>query len=669
MIRSGLIALWLVCAVQTVVAQELFSVGWSGGGRFTAVAEDPFDPERVIAGSDVAGCFLKRSDQSGFAPACAGLTGFAVAGIAFSPTVRSEVALLASDGLYLSTDSGERFAKIADAPKFDRRDAGSGTVLHHEGALVAAGDDGVVYRLDDRKAKPKPIADLQGDPALSLAVFDGTLYAAASMTVFRLDKSGPVRIMRGLPIAARIADLAATPEHGLVLVEQRTGLYRFDPVSQLWKQAGPAPTDDGKKPIRFRALGLDPTTPGRLFLSTHPDRWPHSLFRSEDNGANFSRVIAFPDEPGHSNWDAGFQTTEGFGFSTVKDRVHVSDWWNLRRSDDGGKSFVRVAQGIPNAVINDLAVSPGDSAKLYAAAADSGLMVSDDGGRSWSRRMTGVRDGHGTALALDPADSKTILLGLSPWESVKEGPNTVYFLHRSRDEGRTFTEHRLPLPTLVNLPDHVRDGINAVAPDPGRPGDFLLGLGGRGIFRVRFEPEFRFEPASPPGVNVVRPTGILVHPGKKDRILLADAGGGVRLTTDGGKSWTKPLPEVRFAFAFAADPKNPDRIALGADAKRLFLSSDAGSSFKKFDLPGPKDAHLAVEALAFLPDGKLLVGTSGFDFKPGDGLFLVDPIRRSAAPLPCDFAKVNALVIRPGAADRQAYIGFNGLGVYAYGRR
>ncbi len=139
-------------------------MGYGGGGRFTALAVDPRNPDLVLAGSDVAGVFQSKDGGNTFQLKGKGLEGFAVADIAFHPAPPARLFLLTGDGLYLSADDGENWLKKSDVIRYPARFFGSHLLVFWKDALWAATDHNGVFQLHDRdlELSIEPTSGLEG---------------------------------------------------------------------------------------------------------------------------------------------------------------------------------------------------------------------------------------------------------------------------------------------------------------------------------------------------------------------------------------------------------------------------------------------------------------------------------------------------------------------------
>jgi hypothetical protein len=153
----------------------------------------------------------------------------------------------------------------------------------------------------------------------------------------------------------------------------------------------------------LHSLVVDPATPGRLFVGGH-----QRVATSDDRGARWSDVVSLRD-------------ADAMGWAFEGDSVWVSGHPGLNRSTDGGRTFRRTNEGLPDTDVH--AFGAGD-AVLYGASPAVGLFASEDGGRSWTVRT--AQDGRGFfgRILVDAADTDHLVAAdaqLGPVESSDGG--------------------------------------------------------------------------------------------------------------------------------------------------------------------------------------------------------------------------------------------------------
>lgn len=315
------------------------------------------------------------------------------------------------------------------------------------------------------------------------------------------------------------------------------GLYRTQDGGQNWQYIGLAETR------RIGRVAVDPSNPGRIFVaamgtqySTNADR---GLYRSEDGGQNWSKVLFVNDSTGCADVVINPAHPE---------TVYCSTWERIRRptyrrafgpgcgiwrSIDSGASWTRLSNGLPTPTDSvgriGLAIAPSRPSTVYAQIITGsiggyngrGMYRTVDGGDTWVRRdasgFTGIFGGFGWyfgEVAVDP-----------------NNPDRVYALGvqivRSLDGGVNFS-------SILNEEAHVDE--HALWIDPSSAVHMYLG-----------------------------------------------SDGGFFYTASGGISWTKALTlDITQFYAGAIDPSNPLRLAGGTQDNNTPITSGSPTNWAYF---------------------------------------------------------------------------------------
>ena len=143
----------------------------------------------------------------------------------------------------------------------------------------------------------------------------------------------------------------------------------------------------------------------------------------------------------------GAAPARGVALGAALDRVYLLGNDELFASEDGGRSYSRVADTLAEgSEITALAVATRPKEVLFAVV-DGALMASEDGGGRWLRRTAGLGDGPVDTVALDPSSPSRI------WAA---GADRVYV---SDDLGGTWRTVGQPLPEAGTT-------VRGIAADP-----------------------------------------------------------------------------------------------------------------------------------------------------------------------------------------------------------
>ena len=388
------------------------------GGRVTALAADPGDPNRLWVGTAAGGVLTSTNGGIDWNPVFDGQTALSIGSVATHPTNSGTVFVgtgedngggfsYDGEGVFRTTDSGATWTNLGLA---ETRRIGKIVVdrTNPLRILVAAGGDWFrkntdrgIYRSTDGGASWQKV-----------------LYVA--------DDAG------GIDLAIDPSD----PNRIFAAVWQRfsfgTGWYIGGPNSGIWRSL------DGGTTWSKLTSGL-PAAPGRIGIAIAPSS-PQTvyacivgeqglldgIYRSNDRGDTWSKTSG----AGVPNQFSTFS----YYFSQIRvdpgnaNTVYALDV-NLLRSTNGGQSFSSIAPSV-HVDWHDLILEPGGR---WLAGTDGGFYRSGDGGGTWFKSLrlpitqlydlgiSQLEPARRFAGAQDNATLRTATGGTSDWRSVLGG--------------------------------------------------------------------------------------------------------------------------------------------------------------------------------------------------------------------------------------------------------
>lgn len=309
-------------------------------------------------------------------------------------------------------------------------------------------------------------------------------------------------------------------------------------------------------------IAIDPKHPSIIYTA---GMW--GVLKSTDGGNTWQKI------------NLGFDISKKQGIDVsdiiidpnIKGVVYLSVNGEILGTKDGGKTWRNLTAGKfeRNPRFVEVAISPDNSAHLYAAG-EEGIFQSQDGGERWQQIWTGqkVKD-----IAVNPKNPDQIYASV----------DNIGFI-RSDDRGKTF-----------NQKNRGMDAVYLTAVSVSRSNPPLIYTGGQGFYR------------SSNGGKTWQLTGwdfgelrseIVIHP-ENDKVIYV-CGNEKKETAkseDGGETWTFLTSVNKAITHLTIDPKHPTRLYASTVAgpinlERLYRSRDSGKTWEEITpssipIPGP----------------------------------------------------------------------------------
>jgi photosystem II stability/assembly factor-like uncharacterized protein len=274
-----------------------------------------------------------------------------------------------------------------------------------------------------------------------------------------------------------------------------------------------------------------------LFHSYNSGRsWFHSLKGVPRGWWNTCYWVVFDPEAKDRAWSVWADRHDLPRGKMLRDYKTEGYPGGICRSDDGLKTWQVSSDGLPpQTVATHIVLEPGSpkgKRTLYVAAFRAGVYKSTDDGRSWKLKNHGI-SGNLNAWRLALAPDRTMYL-IVP-RDLQQGQDVDGVLYRSRDRAEHW--ERMPLPAGATSP-------NDLVFDPAAPSRMYLACW----------------PKTENGV---------------------EQGGGIYITADGGRSWTRTFDESVHTYGLAVDPSRPQTLFAVTYENSAYRSDDRGRTWRR----------------------------------------------------------------------------------------
>lgn len=246
------------------------------------------------------------------------------------------------------------------------------------------------------------------------------------------------RVGRGLGNESRIYGLAAHPrEPQTVFAGAEDGLYKSIDGGRSFERL-----DTPMNRMDVWKIAFDPGDPDTIFAGTRPA----ALFRSKDGGRQWQqlRVDMVEECP-----NVGVPRVTALVVDPTDPRVIWAgvEVDGVRRSIDGGETWTRIAGGLNDPDIHDVAVRQAGNGKTVLTSTPREIFASTDRGESWQGLGVGKHFGlpYCRGLSVKTDDPGTIFVATGDGAA-----GTTGAIQRSKDGGQSWEQ--LPLPAAPNSP-------------------------------------------------------------------------------------------------------------------------------------------------------------------------------------------------------------------------
>jgi photosystem II stability/assembly factor-like uncharacterized protein len=246
------------------------------------------------------------------------------------------------------------------------------------------------------------------------------------------------RVGHGLWNESRVYGLAAHPRAPrTVFAGADDGIYRSDDGGRSFEHL-----DSPMNKMDVWKIAFDPADPDTIFAGTRPA----ALFRSTDGGRNWRPL---PVDMVEDCPNVGVPRVTALSVDPSDRRIVWAgvEVDGVRRSLDGGETWTRVAGGLDDPDIHDVAVCPVGDGRTVLTSTPREIFASTDKGESWQRLGVGRHFGlpYCRGLALKVDDPNTVFVATGDGAAGSTGA-----IQRSQDGGKSW--QRLALPAEPNSP-------------------------------------------------------------------------------------------------------------------------------------------------------------------------------------------------------------------------
>ena len=305
--------------------------------------------------------------------------------IALHPTKPQIIYVATNDYIYKTRDRGAQWEKMSGGMTHSRVIALAIDPLFPANILAGTKGDAVFKSYDGGQrwvSRRTGLHDVTISSVVHQLVFapgsSNHVFAATSLGVFESNDGGETwtKRMEGMKEVLMVITLAIDPRQPQTLYAGTSGgVYKSIDGADTWRKINTGLIDPNvlksSRALGVTRIKVDPFNPDRVYTATLS-----GLYATDNGGESWRRLgESLPDH----------MLSELLLDPKKAGVLYVGHRKGISRSGDGGVSWETRNAGLTNVNIRALAISSVDSQVLYAGTNGEGLFVSDDSGNAWKQ--------------------------------------------------------------------------------------------------------------------------------------------------------------------------------------------------------------------------------------------------------------------------------------------